>query len=232
MKITLLSAGAAQGLVAALAEDLAAAGLEVAGSFGAVGAIRDRILAGEAFDVVIVSSNVIEELEASGHIVSGLVHEIGSVPTGIGVREGDPVPDCSDPARFKAALEAAEAIFLPDPEKATAGIHLVKTMRELGVADDVFGRMRAYPNGHAAMTAMAVTCDVRRVIGCTQATEIIAAPGIGYVGPLPKACGLSTGYSAGVSVRVVDRNAAGQLVAMITDPGKRALREGLGFAVV
>ena len=227
MKVRLLSAGAAQGLVGALGADLAAAGLDVDATYGAVGVIRDAVAGGEAADVVILSSSVVAELEASGDLVAGSAREIGFVPTGIAVRDGDPLPDVSTPAELKAALEAADAIFQPDPQKATAGIHLARVMRDLGVDP---GNVRAYPNGHAAMTAMAVTCGLGRVIGCTQATEIIAAPGVVYVGPLPEDCALTTGYSIAIGTQVRSAEAARALIALLVSDGTRGLRERSGFA--
>ena len=47
MQLTFLSAGAAQGLIATIAAE---AGIEVAGTFSAVGAIREKFLAGEPCD--------------------------------------------------------------------------------------------------------------------------------------------------------------------------------------
>ena len=47
MKLTLLSGGAAHGLVAALAPQFKAeTGADIDGTFGAVGAMRDKLLAG------------------------------------------------------------------------------------------------------------------------------------------------------------------------------------------
>ena len=57
-----VSAGAAQGLVAKVARD---AGIEVAGSFGAVGAMLEKFLAGEACDVVILTQAQIATLSAN-----------------------------------------------------------------------------------------------------------------------------------------------------------------------
>lgn len=52
MRLAFLSAGAAQGVVSALAAEI---GCEISGSFGAVGAIREKVLAGEPADLVILT---------------------------------------------------------------------------------------------------------------------------------------------------------------------------------
>ena len=82
---------------------------------------------------------------------------------------------------LRAALRAADEIHFPDPELATAGIHFAKVMRELGIWERVAGRLRPAPNGATAMRALAASTS-RTPIGCTQATEILATPGIVLVG--------------------------------------------------
>jgi molybdate transport system substrate-binding protein len=67
MRLEILSGGATQGLVAALGPQFKAeTGCDVGGSFGAVGAMRDRLLAGAAADVLILTSALIAELASCG----------------------------------------------------------------------------------------------------------------------------------------------------------------------
>ena len=67
---------------------------------------------------------------------------------------------------------AATGIYLPDPPKATAGIQFVKVLETLGMAGDLASRLHPYPNGAAAMPAMAQSQGAGPV-GCTQVTEIL-----------------------------------------------------------
>ena len=98
---------------------------------------------------------------------------------------GDPAPSIGDAAALRAALLAADAIYFPDPKLATAGIHFAKVLDALGIAGEVAARLRPFPNGAAAMQALARAPDARP-IGCTQVTEILNTPGVTLVGPLPK----------------------------------------------
>ncbi len=64
-----LSAGAAQGLVETLAPRfLAETGVALRTTFGAVGAIREKLLANERCDALILTEAMIEELSSSGHV--------------------------------------------------------------------------------------------------------------------------------------------------------------------
>ena len=193
MALRILAGGAAQSLV-----EKAKDGFEIDGSFSAVGAMRDRLLAGEPADIVILSRALIESLAQSGHVVAGTMADVAAVATAVAVRARDPVPDIADKAGLAAALSEADEIHFPDPALATAGIHFAKVMRELGVRDRVSGRLKLAPNGNTAMRALAAS-TAQRPIGCTQETEIRATPGIVLVGPLPPGCDLTTVYTAAVT---------------------------------
>jgi len=191
--LRLLAGGAAQPLV-----EKARSGFEIEGTFSAVGAMRDRLLAGEPADIVILSRALVDELARSGHVVASSITDVARVATAVAVRSGDPLPAIGDKAGLAAALEAADEIHFPDPAQATAGIHFAKVMRELGVWDRVESRLRRAPNGNTAMRALA-SSTARRPIGCTQETEIRATPGTVLAGPLPPGCNLTTVYTAAVT---------------------------------
>ena len=229
----LLCAGAAQGVVKALQPRLlGATGAQLNARFGAVGAMKEALLAGEPCDLMVVTGKMVDELVASGALRGSEGGSpraaLGRVQTGIAVRSGAPRPDVSTPAALKAALLAADAIFFPDALRATAGIHFANVMRELGVAEQLAPRWRTYPNGATAMREMAAT-DAPRLIGCTQVTEINYTEGVDLVGVLPQAFQLATLYSAAVSTNAAEPALAARFIAMLTGADSRALREAGGF---
>ena len=183
-----MSAGAAQGLVAALAPRLLAdEDVTLRTTFGAVGAIREKLLAGDRCDVLILTESMIDQLTASGHVVANSGAALGHVRTGIGVRSDDPPPDISDRQALERSLRNATDIFLPDPQRATAGIHFVRVLKRLEIYDELSPRLRPHPNGATAMHAMAQS-DASRPIGCTQITEIKRGRRA-LDGPLPREFG-------------------------------------------
>ena len=209
--LRILAGGAAQPLVERLRPTL---GFAVDGTFSAVGAMRDKLLAGEPADLVILSRALIEGLAKSGHIVASSMADVARVATAVAVRAGDPVPAIGDKAGLAAALEAADEIHFPDPALATAGIHFAKVMRELGVWSRGQGRLKLAPNGNTAMRALAAS-TARRPIGCTQETEIRATPGVVLAAPLPPGCDLVTVYAAAVSANAEAPGAAADLIARL-----------------
>jgi molybdate transport system substrate-binding protein len=227
--IRILSGGAAQGLVEALQSSFEArTACRIDGVFGAVGAMKARLLAGEPVDVMILSHALIDGLARDGHLVARSAKDIGAVQTAIAVRSGDPLPAVGSAAELRAALLASDAVHFPDPEQSTAGIHFAKVLRDLGIRDALADRLRPAPNGATAMRALA-SSKSRRPLGCTQATEIIATPGIALVAPLPPGCDLATVYSCAVAAKAGARVEAAEFIAMLSgDPG-RDPRRRLGF---
>jgi molybdate transport system substrate-binding protein len=197
--LRVLSGGAAHGLVEKVRQSFEAeTGYRIDGTFSAVGAMRDKLLADEPADVMILSRALIDELAKSGHVVASSVTDIAKVATAVAVRKGDPLPDIGTADRLRAALAEADAIHFPDPAQATAGIHFAQVIRKLGLWDQVAGRLRLAPNGATAMRALAAS-TTRRPIGCTQETEIRTMPGVVLAAPLPPGCDLVTVYAAAVT---------------------------------
>ena len=229
LTLHVLSGGAAQAVVLAIEEEFrAATGASVRGTFGAVGAMREKLRGGEPCDVVILTAALVAELEREDRVLPGTSAPLGRVRTGIAVRAGEPMPDIADGPALRATLLAAEAIYFPDPKLATAGIHFVNVLRQLGIDEIVAPRLRPYPNGATAMRELA-TATGHGLVGCTQITEIRYTPGVALVGPLPPEFELTTVYTVAVSAGARAPDLARRFVALLSSPEMRPMREGAGF---
>jgi len=228
-KLRILSGGAAQGLVEQLRPAFEAeTGCTIDGTFGAVGAMRAKLLDGAPADLVILTRALIEGLARDGHVAGASAADLGTVETAIAVRQGDAAPPIGDANALRAALLSADAIHFPDPQQATAGIHFAKVLKDLGIDAEVAGRLQTAPNGATAMKALAAS-KARRPIGCTQATEILSTPGIVLVASLPPGCALATVYTAAVGARAEAATEAARLLSLLTDTAGREGRRRLGF---
>ena len=223
-RLHFVSAGAAQALVERVA---LASGVEVAGSFGAVGAMLEKLDAGAPCDVVILTRKQVDALVAQGRVHAETVADVGRVATAVAVRAGAAIPDVSTEAALRAALLAADALYFPDPAKATAGIHFEKVLASLGIRAAVGARVRNFPNGATSMREMAAAGG--HPVGCTQATEILATPGVRLVGSLPPGFDLETTYTAAVCTQAAERRSAAEFVARLTGEGTRPRRREAGF---
>jgi len=227
--LNILSGGAAQGLVASLAPKFKEmTGLDIAGEFGAVGAMADKLRQGTPTDIVILTAAIVAKLAEDNLVVPASITDVGLVETALAVRAGDPLVTANDAASLRAALLAADAIFVPDTKASTAGIHVAKVLQQLGIADEVAARLKIYPNGATAMRHLAAS-DAVRPIGCTQSTEIISTKGAVLSGSLPPGCELATMYTAAVTTRAAGAKPAQSLIGLLTAADQRTLRERAGF---
>ena len=225
----LLSGGAAQGLVRQLQAAFEASGsLKLDATFGAVGAMKQRLLDGAPCDVLILTQALIDGLVQSGQVRAGSDRKLGIVKTGIAVKAGTPWPEVDTADRLRQALRSATGIYFPDPQLATAGIHFMKVLNELGIASEVADRLRPFPNGATAMKAMA-ECDDPQVLGCTQVTEILITEGIDLVADLPPVFELATVYTAAVCTASAHPQAAVQFIEQLVSPAHAGLRQQGGF---
>ena len=229
--IHLLSGGAAQALVIRSQERfLALSGYTIEPTFGAVGMMKDKLLAGVPCDVLILTDALIEQLTGSGQLMAGTAKALGVVKTGIAVKTGEARPAVSTRAELKDALQAASGIYFPDAVKSTAGIHFMNVLKQLGLDKSLADRLRTYPNGAAAMAAMAKSTE-KGLIGCTQDTEILYIDGVKLVADLPKEFELATVYTAAISTGAKSPQAATELIGLLAGDAAANLRKECGFEI-
>jgi molybdate transport system substrate-binding protein len=156
------------------------------------------------------------------------VTPLGAVKTGVAVKAGQRAPEVGTAAALKSALLAASAIYFPDPQKATAGIHFMKVLKSLGVDEQLAPRLRPYPNGATAMREMA-QCSESGLIGCTQVTEINYTTGVQLIGLLPQEYELATVYTAAVCTRATQPTAAANLIRLLASREAAGVRASGGF---
>ncbi|MBB4368244.1 molybdate transport system substrate-binding protein [Bradyrhizobium sp. cir1] len=228
--VTILSGGAAQGLVRGLTEPFKAqTGCGIDGEFGAVGIMADKLRAGTPADLVILTRALLAKLAEEKLVILSSIADVGRVETALAVRSRDAKVTVKTDADLRDVLRSADAIYIPDTKASTAGQHVAKVLDQLGIAYEVASRLKIFPNGATAMRELAAS-TAQRPIGCTQATEIIAADGIALSGSLPPGCELVTMYTAGVTARAAHPKEAAALVALLTGADRKELRQRVGFA--
>ena len=224
-----LSAGAAQSLIETLQQEFAAGdGIEIRASFHPVGATMEKLLAGEPCDVVVLTAALLDELAQGGDVVAESIAPLGRVHTAIAVRQGDAVPDVTTAPALRRLFLAADAIYLPDVQRSTAGAHCAAMLRSMGIGAETAPNFRQGSNGAAAMRELAHSRAVHPV-GCTQVTEIAFTPGVTLVGPLPGEFGLATLYCVAVAARARQPESAARFAALLAGSGTSELRHRCGF---
>ena len=229
VKLSILSGGAAAGVVKGLQIPFENKhSCIVDGTFSAVGAMRELLLSGAPCDLVILTRSLIDGLVASNHVVAGTCQSLGVVRTGVAVKVGEKHPVIGSKEELRNAFMNANGIYFPDPELATAGIHVLNVLKDLGLNLEKKNFLRTYPNGATAMAAMAKSAE-SHLIGSTQVSEINITPGIELAGLLPKEYELATDYCLGITVNAKEPELAKEFAQLLTGPNSLELRKKIGF---
>lgn len=229
MELVILSGGAAAGVVKGLQKDFEELHqCAIHATFNAVGAMREQLLQGSYCDLIILTKSQILQLIESGHVIKDSDISLGIVKTGVAVKSGTPKPPIKTRAELLTAFRNAKGIYFPDPEKATAGIHVMHVLKSLGLDQEIADRFRTYPNGAVAMAAMAA-CNEDQLIGSTQVTEINITPGTELVENLPLEFELATDYTLGICSNSQQKDLAQLFSNSLTGKDSVVIRKKIGF---
>jgi molybdate transport system substrate-binding protein len=207
VELNVLAAGAVEAVVREMVGTFEKeSGHKLKITYAPVGALRDKIYAGEPADLTVVTPAIIEQLQARGLVRPVTRTDLGQVGGGIAVRKGNPRPAIGTPEELKQALLSAKEIHYADPKIATAGAYFLKVADRLGIGEEVRKKGRTAGSGKASMELMAKSTAV--AIGLTQISEILSVPEVELVGPYPGDLQLMTTYSGIVLERAPNPAAA------------------------
>ncbi|HUO21718.1 MAG TPA: substrate-binding domain-containing protein [Caulobacteraceae bacterium] len=180
-------------------------------SMGGVDAAR-LVREGEAADIVVLASNVMAQLEAEGRILPGSIRPFARSGMAIAVAAGAPWPDIGDEAAVRRAVGAAGRVgYSTGP----SGDHLLQLVERWGLGDAKSERLvKAPPGVPVALLVARGDAD----LGFQQLSELIDAPGIEVVGPLPPEIQATTIFAAGVCSASPRPAEAAHLIAYLTSP--------------
>jgi molybdate transport system substrate-binding protein len=227
-EIKVLSAGAMKAMVAELgAEFTRETGHTLALTSGTVGQLRDKILAGEAADVVVMSDTAIDQLIGQGHLARGSRVDIARTGIGVAVRDGAPKPDITTPESFKQALLSAKSITYVDPASGgTSGIYFATVLQRLGIADAVKDKT-VFRAGGGYVAELVARGDAELAVH--QISEILPVKGATLVGPLPRELQKVTVYSAALPARGTATEPAKAFVDFMARPAFKARLAAAGL---
>jgi len=133
---------------------------------------------GAPFDLGVVPVEVMKSADARARFAREPVN-IARVGYGVAVKAGAPKPDISTPEKFKDAMRNAQSITLY-PESA-AGAYVMKVFERLDITDIMKAKMKAQANTGGIAAAIAKGEAEYGVF----LTNVLLAPGVDLVGPLP-----------------------------------------------
>jgi molybdate transport system substrate-binding protein len=182
-----------------------------------------RVLGGEAFDVVLLASDAIDKLIASGHLLAGSRVDLVRSPVAVSVRAGAARPDIASEDALKQAVLAAPGIgYSTGP----SGTHLTRLFERWGIASEIQGRIVQAPPGVPVATLVA-RGEVE--LGFQQLSELLNVDGIHILGTLPAGAGFVTTFSAGLPPASTQAEAVREMLAFMNsaDAAKTKRRHGM-----
>lgn len=208
--LKLISSMATRQLLADLAAQWQGkSGVEVAlEAVGGVDAAK-RVQVGEAFDAVVLASEAIDKLIASGQVVTGSRVDLVQSSVAVAVKLGAPVPDIHSEALLRSAIEVAPSIgFSTGP----SGVGLVKLFERWGLSEAVQSRIvQAQPG--VPVGSLVARGEV--ALGFQQLSELMQLEGITVVGLLPESVAIRTIFSAAVCSASSQRQALADFLAFM-----------------
>lgn len=221
--LRLLSSMATREVLTALADQYRkASGQAVLAEAAGGVTVAERVAAGEAADVVVLSATAIDKLIAAGALLGPRIDVVRS-GVAVAVRAGAPQPDIGSEAAVRAAVERAASISY---STGPSGRYLEGLFARWGLLETLKPRIVVPPPGVPVGTLVA---DGRVELGFQQLSELISLAGVQVLGPLPAEIQLSTAFSGAVAANSGRVEQARALLMYLARPEHAGLKERYGL---
>ena len=205
--------GQYQASSATMVQALSAGGVDVA----------KRVRGGEAFDIVVLARDAMDQLARDGHLVPDSCTDVVRSGISVAVRAGAPQPDiASEDALRLAVLNASSLGYSTGP----SGIHLLKLFERWGILEQIRARIVQPPPG---VPVGGLVASGTVALGFQQLSELMHLAGVHVLGPLPAAVQSITTFSAAVVRGCAQEEGAHACIAFLASPGTAAakIRHGM-----
>jgi molybdate transport system substrate-binding protein len=193
--------------------------------FTVMSALREKVAAGEAADVLVMPTNILDGYEKDGMVRAQGRAVLGLVSINAVVRAGAARPDLSTPDKVKQAMLAARAITHATPGETPSGTHMGKLIETLGIAEAMKGKVI---HRSALRGGIELVASGEAEIGFFPKSEVLD-PRLNLAGPLPPAIQLTTIYGAAVTAKSAAPAAGAAFIAFMGDQKHRAVWSEGGF---
>jgi molybdate transport system substrate-binding protein len=188
-----------------------AVGRPMAIEYDTSSSVKKRIESGEAFEVAILTSDVIDDLAKTGRIAAANRTEIARCGIGVGVRAGAPKPDISTSDALKRTLLAAKSVTFA--QDGASRVYILQMFDKFGITEAMKPKL-VLEQGSTRATARVADGSAEMIL--TLVSEILPAKGVQLVGPLPWDVQHYVNFAAGISAANKDANAAKRLMKFLS----------------
>jgi molybdate transport system substrate-binding protein len=198
-------------------------GNKVKATFLSSAILPGKVKEGVQADLVVTTPPIYDDLVKAGKLVAGSRADFIKSSAGVAVRAGAAKLDISTPEAFKAALLSAKSVGI---SKGPSGQYMVTLLDRLGIADAIKPKAVFTEAGQRVGTVIA---NGQAEIGVQQITELLASPGIDYIGPLPPALQTSIVYTSAASTNAKEKEAAAAFAKFLNSEAMVPIAKKMGL---
>lgn len=195
--------------------------------FGASANLKKSIETGEPFDLAVLTPQVIDALIKEGKIAAGTKVDLASSGVGLAVRAGQPKPDIATAQAMKQTLLAAKTVGYVGVGAGTPAI--LDMLDHLGIREAVQSKAVLQQGAEQSMKNLA---DGKLDVDFALISEILPAPGVQLVGPLPPEFQRRIVLSAGIASAAKSREAAGKFIKSLTGASAAMKIKSVGLEAI
>jgi molybdate transport system substrate-binding protein len=203
-----------------------ASGKRVILKYGASAELKTAIEKGARFDLVLLTTGVVDDLIKQGSIAPGTRTDIAESNLGVGARANAPDAETSTPEAMKRLLLGAKSITY---SKAGGGVPaILRMIRELGIAEQI--QSKTFPQDAAGRAGESVAKGEYE-LAFAPVTEIIEARGAKVLGLFPAQFQSPLAISSGIASQATDRAGAVALAKFLVTPESMKAIEASGMTL-
>jgi molybdate transport system substrate-binding protein len=201
-----------------------ALGRPIAIRFSSSAAHKQSIDKGAAFDLAILTPELIEELIRAGTVRRGTRQDLASIDLAVGARAGSPRVDISTPDAIKRRLLAAKSLTWTEGGAASAAN--LAMLDALGIRHELASRIVVQRVPGVASETVA---RGENELVLLPLSEIQGVPGVAVLGLLPSQFQRPVVMTAGIAARAHAPGAAADLVAFLRRATAARVLEAAGM---
>ncbi|HVH26864.1 MAG TPA: substrate-binding domain-containing protein [Vicinamibacterales bacterium] len=179
--------------------------------FATTVSIRQRVVKGEAFDLVIATVEAVDDLIDAGLLARATRADLARSGIGVGIRKGAPKPDIRSADALKRTLLAATSLTYA--EDGASRVHIERMLQRMGIAETMKPKI-ALTQGSAR--GLAKVAAGQGDLALTLISEILPVEGLELAGPLPAEFQSYVSFAAAVGVKAKSPEAARALITFLT----------------
>jgi molybdate transport system substrate-binding protein len=201
--------GAAPGVRALAAEYSRQRGMEIIVSSIRPAIVRQRIFAGEQYDVIVQAVPAMEETDKAGLLKARSRVALARGGVGVIVRKGGPVPDVSTVEGFRRAMLAANKVIVGEiAQPDGAGPLIVRILEGAGILEAIKAKWQEADIGPGNELIAKGLAD----IGLFNLVAVPYQVGVVLAGPVPPPLQLYTSYEGAVLAKAAAPDAGQDFV--------------------